>query len=100
MSTGRGRYLAELRRSNAANIHDTRPTRTAVRQSAIREELMYDLDAHLEMDYEDRYAFPDTEPTDEDLRNIEAEEYVPGAFDDEVLIDPEEMYPPVAHDDE
>ena len=71
MNTSRGRYLAELRRSGAAGIHDTQPTRAAVRQAAIKEELGMSI---LDQDHVGDWI----EPTIEDLDEIENEEdYVP-----------------------
>lgn len=85
MNASRGRYLSELRRSNAAGIHNSKPTRTVLKKSAIKEELDMSI---LDQDYLDAI-----EPTDEELRAIELdeEEYVPDDEDD-ILVDLEDEY--------
>ena len=44
----RGKYLTELRRSNAAGLHNQRPTRSAYKQAAIEEDFdpIGDVDFH------------------------------------------------------
>lgn len=39
MGKERGKYLTELRRSNAAGLHNQRPTRSAFNRAAIEEQL-------------------------------------------------------------
>lgn len=75
MNTSRGRYLTELRRSSAAGIHASKPTRTAERKAAIEEEIdMFFIDGHLENDYEDRYhLLDDIEPDDDEIFGLEEE---------------------------
>lgn len=76
MSASRGRYLSELRRSNAAGIHDARPSRSVMRRLAIQEEM--DMSVTFDGDYTQDGDFDDLEPSPEDLAEIEQEEdYVP-----------------------
>lgn len=61
MGRERGKYLTELRRSNAAGLHNQRPTRSAFNRAAIEEEIMSIVD-------EEEY-----EPTPEELEAAEKE---------------------------
>lgn len=64
MGKERGKYLTELRRSNAAGLHNQRPTRSAFKQAAIEEEMMDFVYDDLGEEYE---------PNDEDLELAERE---------------------------
>jgi len=96
MNTSRGRYLAELRRSNAAGIHSSVRCRSSIEENAIKEEIM----SYLDEDYSN-VTFADfgmgREPTEDELDDIEAEEYEPDdptSYNDPALIyDEEDLYP-------
>jgi hypothetical protein len=81
MNASRGRFLSELRRSNAAGIHDARPSRSSLKRLAIQEGLdmsiIFDND-YPETDEDSDLGWDDLEPSPEDLKEIEEEEdYVP-----------------------
>ena len=78
MSASRGRYLSELRRSNAAGIHRSRPNRSLQERLAIQEEI--DMGNVI-------YPNFNREPTKDDLEAIEG-----GYLDDEVFYDDDEDY--------
>lgn len=72
---GNGRYLSELRRSNAAGIHENRPARSISRRDAIQQSIEEDSVFGI-LDEDDLWANEeeiDREPTEDDLREIEEE---------------------------
>jgi hypothetical protein len=79
MSENRGRYLAELRRSNAAGIHGHDIPRSQARRLAIMEEL--DMPITFIDDYREEEYIPEGDsgldfvegPTDEELALLEQE---------------------------
>jgi len=87
VSTSRGRYLSELRRSGAAGIHDARPSRSLMRRLAIQEEL--DMSVIFDGDYIPEDDWEDAEPSLEELDEIDHEDYTPDD-DRELPYDPEE----------
>lgn len=82
----KGTFLTQLRQSNAAGIHDHRRTRSEINRDAIEESLLEGGDVTIDADW------PDREPTEEELDEIDAEDYDPQGdpFDN---YDDEDEYP-------
>lgn len=71
----KGQGLTELRRSHAAGIHDTAPTRSAVKKQAILQDMEDSGMSEFDQDYiSDDFDDFDEEPSDDELAAIEEEE--------------------------
>lgn len=95
---GRGRYLSELRRSNAAGLHASRPSRSQIRRTAIEEELMSEMAVEIPAEDEDFDNLAEVGPSDDDIAAMsdlerelmadkevfDRDDYIPGdPYDDE-----------------